>query len=206
MNLPSNLEKNSVLTDEQEKINKLSLCSPKIISLSKSDLRKHCAALLIRIQVITGWNLPSGDILNVLNDQFQKKLIEDYPTFNVDEIEYAFRHSGTSVKDWGKEMNLSLIDGVLWPYELKRREIGRLLERMQPPPEKKPYDPLEVLNQYRYDIETAFQALKKGYRPIIHIYFEETLREDGLLSEGENVHEFFVRKLGNNSEHIYVKE
>lgn len=207
MSLQNNYAKNSVLTDEQNKINDLAVSSPKIISLNRAELRKHCAALLIRIHVITGWTLPSGDILNVLNDQFQKKLIEDYHSFNVDEIEYAFRHTGTNVQDWGKGLNLSLIDKVLWPYELKRRDAGRLLERMEPTPPKKPYDPKEVLNQYRFEIETAFQAIRKGYKPIIHTYFEETLIQDGLMQEGVNIHEFLSKVVNDpNVKNLYIRD
>jgi hypothetical protein len=78
---------------------------------------------------------------------------------------------------------------------------------MQPPPPKKPYDPDEVLNQYRYDIETAFQAIRKGYRPIIHVYFEETLIQDGLMKEGENINDFLVREVNNpNRENLYIHD
>jgi hypothetical protein len=172
--------------------------------MESEDLRKHCMALLIRISVITGWSLPTGNILNVVIDQFRKKLLEDYPTFNTEEIEYAFRHSGTSVEDWGKEVNLNLIDKVLWPYEIKRREAGRMLERLQQP-KTKPWSDEDIKNLYRSQIEEYFQALKKGYYPIRHKYYEETLREDGMIPENENMDEFLVRKLA-TANNLYLKE
>jgi hypothetical protein len=195
------------LSDEDSRIINLKNSAKPVILLNKTELITHCEALLIRIHIITGWTIPGGNLLNVLVDQFQKKLIEDYPTFNAEEIEYAFRHSGTLVDDWGKTLNLNLIDKVLWPYELKRRRLSEEEERMQPPPQKKPYDPQEVLNQYRFEIETAFQAIRKGYRPIIHIYFAETLIQDGLMKEGENIHEFLSREVNNvNRQNLYVRD
>jgi hypothetical protein len=194
-------------SEEEKKLIELKKSSKPVILLDKAELLSNCEALLVRIHVITGWTIPGGNLLNVLVDQFQKKLVEDYPTFNVEEIEYAFRHSGTLVDDWGKTLNLNLIDKVLWPYELRRREASRLEERMQPPPPKKPYDPEEVLNQYRFEIETAFQAIRKGYKPIIHTYFGETLIQDGLMKEGANIHEFLASVVNNpNVKNLYIHD
>jgi hypothetical protein len=193
--------------DEDNRLIELKYAAPKIGTLSKNDLFTQSKALLLKIHVITGWTLPTGEILNILIDQFRKKLAEDYPSLNAEEVEYAFRHSGTSVEDFGKEFNLNLIDKVLWPYEIKRRRLSEEEERMQPPPPKKPYDPQEVLNQYRYEIETAFQAIRKGYRPIIHKYFAETLIQDGLMKEGANIHEFLASVVNNlNIQNLYVRD
>lgn len=193
--------------DEDNKLIQLKYAAPKIGKLTKTELFNHSMALLLRIHVITGWALPTGEILSVLRDQFSKKLIEDYPSLNVEEIEYAFRRSGTSTEDWGKELNLNLIDKILWPYELRRREASKIEEQRKPPPPKKPYDPEEVLNQYRYDIETAFQAIRKGYKPLIHSYFTETLVQDGLMKEGEDIHEFLVKVVNNpNVKNLYTHD
>jgi len=196
-----------LLECDEDKLIELKYSAPKIGSLSKNDVFVQSKALLLKIHVITGWTLPTGEILNILIDQFQKKLVEDYPSLNVEEVEYAFRHSGTSVEDFGKEFNLNLIDKVLWPYEVRRREASRHEEQMKPPPQKKTYDPEEVLNQYRYDIETAFQAIRKGYKPIIHIYFAETLIQDGLMKNGENINDFLVSVVNDpNRKNLYVHD
>lgn len=84
---------------------------------------------IIKIHVITGWVVPSNELLNVLVDQFEKKMLEGYPTLNGDEFEYAFRTYGTTVKDWGKQMNLSLIDEVLIPYMEARRNVSAIEEQ-----------------------------------------------------------------------------
>lgn len=85
----------------------------------------HARALLVKISVITGWVIPDNDLQDVLVDQFQRLLTEKYSTCNVDEIEYAFRANGTTVKDWGKQVNLALIDEVMIPYMNQRGEISR---------------------------------------------------------------------------------
>lgn len=90
-------------------------------------------ALLLKISVVTGWILPEGGMLAVLEDQFTKYLVENYPMLNSDEVEYAFRNRDTGVRDWGKNLNLSLVDEVLLPYVAQRRELSKLEEQKPVP-------------------------------------------------------------------------
>ena len=92
--------------------------------MQPADILVNSKALLLRISVITGWVNPEGPMLNILVDQFSKKLAESYKNVNADEVEYAFRTYGTTVKDWGKQMNLSLIDEVMITYLQSRKEIS----------------------------------------------------------------------------------
>lgn len=96
------------------------------------ELHSWTKALLLKINVITGWVIPE-DTLEILVDQFRKKLTESYPNCNPGEVEYAFRNYGTGVKDWGKQMNLSLIDEVMIPYLNRRLELSRIEEQKAPP-------------------------------------------------------------------------
>lgn len=64
--------------------------------------------------------------------------MESYSTCNPDEVEYAFRAYGTTTKDWGKYINLSLIDSVMIPYLSKRRELSVLEEQKILPEIQKP--------------------------------------------------------------------
>lgn len=98
------------------------------------ELNAWAKALLIKINAITGWVMPD-DTLDIFVDQFRKKLSESYKNCNPDEIEYAFRNFGTGVKDWGKQMNLSLIDEVMIPYLSKRRELSDLEEHKAQSPQ-----------------------------------------------------------------------
>lgn len=101
--------------------------------MKPEDLDLWADSLLLKINSITGWVLPEDAGLTIITDQFRKKLIESYANCNPDEIEYAFRNYGTAVKDWGKQMNLSLIDEVMIPYLERRMELSRLEEQKAKP-------------------------------------------------------------------------
>lgn len=166
-------------------------------------------ALLVKIHVITGWTIPGAELLNILVDQFQKKLVESYPQMNPDEIEYAFRSGGTVVKDWGKAMNLALIDEVLIPYLEERKRLSHELEeRKTPPPAARIYTDEELLNIQRGDVEAFFSRLQAGWVPNgpTPQYFADVLRKDGLLKPGETSDQFFTRKLQEGAKNIYIYE
>jgi hypothetical protein len=96
------------------------------LKMNENDLINAANLILIKIHVITGWNFPQEkEFQLILKEQFRKKLVESYPLVNVIEIEFAFRNN-TTIKDWGKNMNLSLIDEVLMPYLNERREASKL--------------------------------------------------------------------------------
>lgn len=164
-------------------------------------------ALLLKIHVITGWVIPdSTELLNILIDQFQKKLEENYPHLNVDEIEFAFRQSGTTIKDWGKQMNLALIDEVLIPYTDHRVLLSRDEERKAPPPEQKIYTQAQLDDFDREDVENFYQRCRNGQIPYsLPEYFKDILVKDGLMSKDQRLEEFFQHRLGKGSEKIYEK-
>ena len=92
---------------------------------------KAAWAVLIKLHVITGWNIPPEEaIQKELVKQFSLKLMESYGLVNSEEMEYAFRHN-TEVKDWGKAMNLNLIDEVMVPYMAKRFDVSRIEEQQK---------------------------------------------------------------------------
>lgn len=118
------------LSKDQESVFDAKYAMPPVGFLCPADFVKSVKILVFKISVITGWNLPEQqEVLNILYDQMGKKLMEDYSDLNTDEIEYAFRSFGTTVKDWGKNVNLSLIDEVLLPYKSKRLEVSQIEER-----------------------------------------------------------------------------
>ena len=90
--------------------------------------------LLMKVFAITGWSMPNDDLLtDELSRQLSLKLKESYPNYNHLEIEYAFRTYGSSVKDWGKNFNLSLLDEVMQPYILHRVEVSKQEEQLNTP-------------------------------------------------------------------------
>lgn len=87
--------------------------------------------MLMTISVITGWTIPNpGPMLDTLAEQFEKKLNESYANINIEEFEYAFRNKGLDIKDWGKALNLSLIDEVIKPYLHDRADISLQEEKL----------------------------------------------------------------------------
>jgi hypothetical protein len=205
MNSLQSWSNNSAPVDEEEMLIRLKYAAPQIGAMRGQEITNWSMALLLKIHVITGWVIPANQLMNILVDQFEKKLTEDYSMLNTEEIEYAFRSGGTQVKDWGKEMNLNLIDQVLTPYVSKRLLASANEEQKKSkPPVQKVYTDEEILNQRRLHIEQAFQAMKKGYYPILHRYFAEVLAADDLLKPNENIAEFFVRKLNSNAANIYI--
>lgn len=100
------------------------------MSADQRKLSSH--AIILKIHAITGWIIPiSEQILDVLVEQFEKKLNESYQNVNQDEFEYAFRNKGIEVKDWGKALNLTMIDEVMIPYLERRFELSRMEESMK---------------------------------------------------------------------------
>lgn len=84
--------------------------------------------MLLVIHTVSGWTIPASELMDILVEQFEKKLAESYATLNADEIEYAFRIKSSDTKDWGKALNLSMIDEVLLPYLQDRMDISQIEE------------------------------------------------------------------------------
>lgn len=144
--------------------------------------------------------------MKILLDQFVKKLIESYPNVNPEEIEYAFRNYGTTVKDWGKSMNLSLIDEVMMPYLSDRKHLSHELEeRKEEPPPTKILSDEELDNLHRGWTEEYYQQIKKGSVQKVPDYTRSILTKDGLISNGGEAEIFFAWKLENEVESVYKK-
>jgi hypothetical protein len=106
--------------------------APCFASIPVQDRFLLAKTLVLKIHIITGWTIPSEENQVILIDQFLKKMVESYPTVNADEMEYAFRNN-PGVKDWGKNMNLNLIDEVMTPYLQTRKELSKIEERQAAP-------------------------------------------------------------------------
>lgn len=100
--------------------------SAKLLSqVTPMEFTATAKALLLRISVITGWALPSGEALSVLVNEFGLYMRENHGNLNADEVAYAVRNYGLDVKDWGKQMNLSLIEIPLSRYKRVRSEVSK---------------------------------------------------------------------------------
>lgn len=193
------------LTNEEKTIVELKYKSTQFGQMSDIELLNECRLLLLRLSVITGWIIPQAELKNILIENLCKKMVESYPNVNVGEVEYAFRNKGIEIKDWGKSFSITLLDEVMMPYIERRFGVSDLEQRIKRSEIHRLYTDGEIINERRGDIEMAYQTMRSGRIPIVHRYFEEVLRADELMDEGENLSEFFVRKLNNQAENIYRK-
>lgn len=183
-----------------------------IEQMDDTELLTKVAECLLRIHIITGWNLPDDkNYIQALTEEFMLKLKEDFFMMNFIEVVYAFRKNGLGIKDWGKNMNLDLVCNVLGVYCEERTRLSMEEESLalkKNPPVQKIYTDEEILNQRRGHIEIAYQAMRSGNYPILHIYFPEVLHMDGLIprSTDEAMNEFFVDALGKGIENIYIQD
>lgn len=147
--------------------------------MSEQELSIWSKTLLVKIHVITGWSIPaSPEYLSVLKDQVTKHLVESYPQLNPEEIEYAFRQHGTSIEDWGKPLNLNLLDKVLSPYMSNRFYVSGTEEKLALQQKLKKQGPPPP--DWRMLIELDYDLFLRDI-PLtpIPLGFYDTLVEDG---------------------------
>ncbi|MBS1915693.1 MAG: hypothetical protein JST87_05410 [Bacteroidetes bacterium] len=130
MNLSTRSKRMLELQPEERKIIELKYAGKRFCDMIGVDRLRTAKALLVRIHAITGWIIPEAELKNVLIDQLTKTIEEKYSKMTSEEIEYAMRNFGTEIQDWGKMMNLSLIDQAVQPYLTKRRELSNLEEQI----------------------------------------------------------------------------
>jgi hypothetical protein len=125
--------------------------------LSEKELNSTVIAALLRITLITGWQLPSDDAYRkLLYAEFSRLLVEQYKTINQEEIAYSMRKYGTRIKDWGKNINLSLISEALDLYLIERAEVSKI-ESMKPKEEQK-------MIKYKQSDEEVVEFWKNEWR------------------------------------------
>lgn len=159
--------------------------SKKIGNMAPDELNKWAHVLLLKINVITGWIISENDTLqNILSDQFRKTLVEKYSELNPDEIEFAFRNNGTGIEDWGKEMNLNLIDKVLVGYLHDRYKLSSAEEQIATAKDLGEFDLKKCVN-WRKQVEENYQYFihqNKFYS--IHPFEYDQLETDGFIEPG----------------------
>lgn len=199
--------KSLVLTSPEEKILKVKYAGQLIAYIPEDKLIREIKAMVIKMNIITGWTYPDDKLYQaILEDQLKKKLLEDYPDMNFVEMEYAFRHYGTVVKDWGKSINLSLIDEVLIAYKDDRLMVSRKEEQKAAKPEQVNFTEEQLDDLWREDVENFYQRCLAGrIPPMTPDYFKDILVKDGLMKQEDNLVAFFVNKLNGQSKSIYQK-
>lgn len=156
-------QKQASLSKDEQQLLAVKYEKPPIAKMTDDELILHTQGIMFKVHVITGWEIPDDEFyVSVLKDQLFKKLKEDYAHVSVSEIEYAFRTYGTSVKDWGKSMNLKLFDEVMNMYLTARKVINEYEERLAPALPQAPPSPTEILNMKRELVESLYQGFLKG--------------------------------------------
>lgn len=147
-------------------------------------------AIILKIHVITGWLIPEPAFAEILKDQFIKKMNESYSTVNVDEIEYAFRTYGHAVHDWGKSMNLSIIDEVMIPYLEARRALSKVEEQKK---QKQLDAPKESMSEETY--KSWYESVAADFKENkVQLEFLPPMLADWLIGKGELDHEQYFKR------------
>lgn len=151
------------LSSDENNVLRLKYESQPLGSLSATELEFATRLLILKIYTITGWAVPGDELKNILVDQLSKKIKESYPNVNEKEVEYAFRQNLT-VKDWGKSMNLVLIDEVLSGYLERRADVSKAEERyrLEPPKsevEEMPDEDFISSNKFVYKTTKNFKLV-----------------------------------------------
>ncbi|HXS61101.1 MAG TPA: hypothetical protein VN703_09870 [Candidatus Sulfopaludibacter sp.] len=135
--------------------------------MSAVEVYNSCRVLLLKINIITGFNLPDNEFKDILIEQICKKMVESYPTVNIDEVEYAFRNKDLSIKDWGKNFNVGIFDEVMIPYLEKRYDISKIEESIKT-------KPIQVENKREltyWEMENWVEQTKLVVKDISKVFF-----------------------------------
>ena len=119
---------------EENKIIELKYAAKKFGEMSVDERSLSAKKVILMIHVVTGWTIPVSELMDILVDQFQEKLNEKYANVNEKEFEYAFRNRGLDIKDWGRSLNLTLIDEIMVPYLDERFDLSRQEEQIMNKP------------------------------------------------------------------------
>lgn len=121
------------MLSQENKVVELKYASKRFGLMTLDERKLSAYQILLKIHAITGWTIPASQLMDILIEQFELKLSESYSNVNSDEVEYAFRNRGIDVKDWGKAMNLGMIDEVMIPYLENRFEVSKTEESLKKP-------------------------------------------------------------------------
>lgn len=154
------------MPQDQAEILKVKYMSRPFFKMGEKEFGLHVDKLMLVVNAITGWRMPENEATNaMLTQQLSLKIREAYNTSNPDEIEYAFRHYSSIVKDYGKNFNIGLFDTVMNAYLSDREEVSRKEEQERNRAKATlPYKPApdEVMNMRRNVVNQRYLAFLNG--------------------------------------------
>ena len=152
---------------------------------------------------------------NNLPDDLEKQILinfiqSNYGGHTVSEIRLAFELALngqleiTEVKCY-ENFSVLYFSSIMNAYRLWSAQEYKQTVKEEPPTQRV-FTDQELDDLHREDIEMFFQRCRNGIEPHkTPDYFKEILVKDGLMKEADNLFDFFVTRLNNGSENIYVK-
>lgn len=113
------------LPPDMAEVAKVKYSGPRLASIPEIDYSITCKSILAQICATTGWDMPQNPFMsNAVVSAFEAYCKEYLSDMTGDEILYSFRRFGLNTKDWGKAINLQLINDPIQSYREVRREIS----------------------------------------------------------------------------------
>lgn len=110
-----------------QQIAKVKYSGPRFSNIDILDIPLVTTTLLAQICTITGWLMPENKFAQqALKKEFQCYCLEVADDMTPDEIRYAMRHYALGIKDWGKAVNLQMINEPLIEYRNARSEFSEM--------------------------------------------------------------------------------
>lgn len=170
---------NNKLLPNETKILELKYTGKQFGVMDENERWFAAQTILLKIHAIKGWTIPVSELMDILVDQFQHKLEESYKNVTVAEFEYAFRNS-TDVKDWGKALNLSLIDEVMLPYLENRFDLSQQEEKLKKPIMIENVQPMSKEEKAEWMMDWKMMGDNINFE-LIPLQFYDFMAEDNLL-------------------------
>lgn len=195
------------MTKEQKNILIVKYTGRRIEQMNDKELGIGTELTLIKISIITGWQIPDHEMYSrVLIEEMLNKFKEAYGDLTFAEILYAMRNFGSAVEDYGKAINLSLIDKVINAYRAERIKASQEEEKNIIPEEQKIFTQEELDNSAREVAQLTYSRYLSGgelFNPEIN---KAILMKDNYMKEGQTVVEFFKACASVGMVEIYVKQ
>lgn len=178
------LNKTGALTTTEKTVIELKYLSKRFSALSDFELGVNIKNLLLKISAMTGWNIPEGEILKSLVEQLTFKFRESYGDINPDEFLFAFRQFGSTVKEFGKKINISLIDEVIVQYKNYRFELSQMEERVKVTKDVKELPPPEVSDEdFLKSVRILWETAGRNFKKIPVLAYDSVIKISPLTDE-----------------------
>lgn len=178
----------------------------RIGQMDDNELSVGAELSLFDIAIITGWVIPDNKIYKEkLITQLVLKYKESYYDLNFSEISYAMRKYCSEVEDYGKSVNLALIDKVVKKYRNERFAVSEI-ERSLREEKETVYTQQQLDGMERETAQRAYERYLKGDKIISPEMNGGILMRDGYIRHESEVLKFFEFCSLHRIPNIYINE